>query len=132
MLVDDANLGEGNLRPSNDSLEDVADMIQQSIDQWERSLKTSSRAVRLDKSFVCLINFIFKALGEPVYECLESMDIELSVKDEFKIRENLELVEAYEGREILGVVMALSSDMSDEIHLLSGKISTWVNAMKQR
>ena len=43
------------------------------------------------------------------------MDIELSVKDEFEIREKLELVEAYKSRETLGVVIALSGDISDEI-----------------
>ena len=33
VLVDDADLGEGNLRPSNDSLEEVEDRMQRSIDQ---------------------------------------------------------------------------------------------------
>ena len=122
MLINNANLGKENLHPSNDSLEDIADRIQQSINQWEGSIKTLGRAVRPDKSFTYPINFILKALDEPVYKRLESMDIELSVKDEFEIRENLELVEAHENRETLGVAMAPSSDMSNEIHLLSGKI----------
>ena len=70
VLVDDADLGEGNLRPSNDSLEDVADRMQRSIDQWEGSLKTSGGAIRPDKSFAYPIDFTFKASGEPVYERL--------------------------------------------------------------
>ena len=75
-----------------------------------------------------LASFDVKAVypSIPVKKALEI------VKDELEIRENLELVEAYKSRENIGVVIYLSGDMSYEIQHLSGKISKWINAIKQR
>ena len=78
------------------------------------------------------INFIFKNSGEYYYEKVESMDVSLSMKNEFKQRENLMLIDAHVGIEKLGVFMAPNGDTIDEFNVLSNKVAKWVNAMKTR
>ena len=83
------DLSKGNLKSSSDNLEDIAERMQSSIDRWEWSLKVTGGAICPDKSFVYPINFIFKSSGNYSYKKVESMDITLSVKDEFGVREPL-------------------------------------------
>ena len=52
----------------------------------EASLKVTGRAMRPDESFLRHVNFMFKNSGEHYYEKVESMDVSLSVKNEFERR----------------------------------------------
>ena len=73
------------------------------INCWERYLKTTGGTIRLDKSFIYLINFNFKPNRAYYFEQSNVSSESLLVKNEFKQRKNLELVEASEGRDSLGI-----------------------------
>ena len=78
------------------------------------------------------INFIFKNLGEYCYEKVESIDVSLSVKNEFEQREKLILIDAHVGTKTLGVSIAPNGDVKDEFNALSKKVAKWFNVMKIR
>ena len=84
MFVDDTNLVEGILRSTKENFEEVAERMQNSINCWECSLKATGGAMRPYKSFVYHINFILKNSGECYYDKVDSMDVSLSVKNEFE------------------------------------------------
>ena len=60
------------------------------------------------------LNFVFTAKEEVKYEKIKQIDISLDVRNEFNIRESLQLVDAHRGIETLGVYMALDGNMEDE------------------
>ena len=79
--------------------------------------------IYLDKSFVYPINFIFKLLGDFIYEKVETMDINILVRNEFDSRELLILVDVHKGKETLGVFMAPNRDMSNVLTALNRKVA---------
>jgi len=63
---------------------------------------------------------------------VESMDINLAIRNEHGTKENLSLIESNKGIETLGVHIARNGDMDNQWLALEKKISKWVSAMASR
>ena len=53
---------------------------------------------------------------------MEQIDISLDIRNEFNIREPLQLVDTYRSMEILGVCLALDRNMEDKKQKLKKKV----------
>jgi len=114
VFVDDADLPEENLKVDTNTIDDIAISMQQAIDTWDDTLKTTGGVSGLAKSLVYTLSFAFKPNREVQYERIETLDIQLSVKDENNMRQPLTIVNADRGIETLGVCMAPDGNMADE------------------
>ena len=88
--------------------------------------------MRPDKCFAYPLNFCFKLSREVYFEAVESLDIQLSVKNEYEVQENLVLYNADFRAETLGVYLTPDGNMKDELNRLTKKASKWVNSVKTR
>ena len=79
-------------------------------------------AIRPDKSFVYPLAFKFKINRNYKYKSVADIDIELSVCNKFRERENLQLIEADKRKETLGVVIAPDSNIKDCLNYLKKKV----------
>jgi hypothetical protein len=81
---------------------------------------------------VYLISFHVQPNGAYVFNKISFLDKILSICNEFKDQEVLELIEVNEGRDTLGIALALDRNMKDEINLLNKKIERWISAVKSK
>ena len=86
-------------------------------------MKTIEGVIRPDKSFMYLISFVFRANGSSKFKKVANLIEFLLVQNEFNEREMLKLIDACEGKETLGIALALDSNMKDEEALLTIKVA---------
>ena len=75
IFVDDTDLSKCNFKSSIDTIDNVAERMQRSIDQWERTLKATGGTLWPDKCFVYAISFKFKPSEAYEYEKVDDLDI---------------------------------------------------------
>ena len=88
---------------------DIVQEMQEVVDYWEGGLRTTGGALRVDKSFWYLIDFIWRN-NEWQYASSEDSPGELSVRGVSGEREHLERVEPSEARETLGVYLSMDGN----------------------
>ena len=104
--------------------------MQQRIDDWEGGLKLTGGAIRPDKSFVYPLSFVWDNTGNYKFEKVEHMDRELTVKNHEGVREPLELVNADDGQETLGICLAPDGNMKHEFKWLQKKVKLWTTNIR--
>lgn len=127
-FVDDTDLVQGGLRMAMIDIEQVFKDMQEAIDCWEGGLKTTGGAIRPDKSFAYPISFVFKPSGEYEFEKVEDMDV--LVKNHEHLRENLELINAHEGKEMLGMFLAPDGSLKEQLKEMKKKVTKWTAAIR--
>ena len=68
-------------------------------------LKVTSGAIRANKSFIYPVGYQFKPNGDYSFIPIEDIDITLSVRNKYNKREELELIPAFVGKEILRIYL---------------------------
>ena len=129
VLVDDMNLIGGKLFDSTEDIEDTARRIQKAIYTWEWLLKTTSGAIRLDKSFIYQITFKFDSKGRYSFKTKLDSDLSFIVKDEYNKLQPLAIIEPSKGKETLGVILVPDGLIIDQFQVLFRKAMYWASSI---
>jgi hypothetical protein len=101
---------------------------QEALNLWEGGLRTTGGALVPDKSDWTFVDF--EAVdGQWKYTDINEEE-QLSVKNEFGIRENLDQLHTSTGRLTLGVHISADGNWSDEIKYLTEKSKTWAEHVR--
>ena len=125
IFVNDTDLTIGKLHLTVSNMEEIIVEMQKAIDIWEGCLKTTDRVIRPDKLFAYVISYWFNSKGEYKYELVKEIEAELLVKNEFGIKERLQMIEPNKGMDTLGVLLAPDGSMKDEFKYLYKKATLW-------
>ena len=108
---------------------DIVHEMQEVIDHWEGGLRTTGGALRVDKSFWYLINFIWKN-NEWHYASSDESPGRLSVRGVSGEQEHLECVEPSEALETLGVYLSMDGNNDEQIRQMKLKATTFADQIR--
>ena len=92
-------------------------------------MKFTGRAIQLDKSFVYIVYFKFKSNGKFIFIPTTDIDEVLQVRDEFDVRQTLQIIDPSIGKETLSIHIALDRYTKDQYLALEKKVKKWVEAI---
>ena len=99
--------------------EELLDKQQLVIDTWEGALRATGGALRQDKSYWYMIDYVYSSHTWQ-YRTKEQLKGDISVQVDNDVRERLERLEPHSAKETLGIFVAMDGNSKDEInHLLT-------------
>ena len=97
--------------------------LQHTINWWEGCIKFTGGTIRPEKTFAYLLDFKFKPNREYFLCKLESLGIELEVKDKENILIILYIIDLAIEIETLGVYLALDGSSMMQFNTLTNKVA---------
>ena len=128
-FVDDTDLVYSSFN-SEDSLEDLAPIMQQAINTWEGGLRATGGALVPEKSWIYPIKYVWNNKGDATLEDITSIDINFTLKNSNQELKPLQLTPPTHAKETLGVFLAPNGSNDAQIQYLQNKVLHWAEKIR--
>ena len=110
---------------SEEELEDITPIMQNSIHTWEGGLRATGGALVPEKSWVYPIKYIWNEQGDAKLETIDNLDVHFTVKDATQTSKTLPLTSPTTAKETLGVFLAPDGSQTTQVEYLKKKTTQW-------